>query len=94
MIIAVIYNLTLLPALLVLFKPPAEADPVGYGWLAPADRFLSRHARRVVIAALVAGMAGAAALPIAAGAVPGTAVVPAAHSQAQPGVGCAGQFLG
>jgi len=40
MVIAYLLNLTLLPALLSLFKPPAEPEAVGYAWMAPLDRFI------------------------------------------------------
>jgi uncharacterized protein len=63
MAIAAAFNLTLLPALLVLFRPAAEADPVGYPWLAPADRFFARHARAVTAAALLLAALSALALP-------------------------------
>jgi hopanoid biosynthesis associated RND transporter like protein HpnN len=47
MIIAFITSITLLPALLMLFKPPGEKEPVGFKWLAPVDEFLRR--RRVAV---------------------------------------------
>jgi len=47
MLIAVVFNLTLLPALLTLFRPPAESENVDYPRLAPVDRFLKRRARAV-----------------------------------------------
>ena len=40
MIIALFLSLTLLPALLALLRPSAEATEVGYAFLAPVDRFL------------------------------------------------------
>lgn len=43
MIIAFITSITLLPALLYIFNPPGEPDPVGYSSLAPVDRFLERY---------------------------------------------------
>lgn len=53
MIIAFITNITLLPALLCIFKSPAETEPVGYSFLAPVDRFLERN-RILVIAGTAA----------------------------------------
>ena len=58
MIIAFIVNVTLLPALLILLKPPPEPESIGYRSLAPVDRFMARY--RVAI--LVFG-----ALTVAAG---------------------------
>ncbi|MDR3518792.1 MAG: MMPL family transporter [Azospirillaceae bacterium] len=52
MMIAVILNLTVLPALLTLLHPPAEPATVGFGWLVPADRWLLRR-RRLVTAGSV-----------------------------------------
>ena len=42
MLIAFLTSITLLPALLSIFKPRAEGREVGYRWLAPVDRFLAR----------------------------------------------------
>jgi hopanoid biosynthesis associated RND transporter like protein HpnN len=63
MIIAVFLNLTLLPALLTLVRPPAEKEPAGYPWMAGPDRFLARHSRGVLAAVL--GLAAAAAVTTA-----------------------------
>lgn len=59
MIIAVLLNLTLLPALLVLLRPPGEASPAGYAWLAGADRLLTRLAPAVLVALAVLVVASA-----------------------------------
>ncbi len=61
MIVAFIISITLLPALLMLLRPPAEPEPIGYGFLAPVDRFMARH--RVPIL-LLAALAVAAGLPL------------------------------
>ena len=61
MIVAFIISITLLPSLLLLLKPPAEPEPVGYRQLAPVDRFMARH--RVPILVLAA-LAIAAGLPL------------------------------
>lgn len=50
MIIAFFLNITLLPALLSLFRPPAEPDDIGYAWAAPIDRFLMAHRPKLLIA--------------------------------------------
>jgi hopanoid biosynthesis associated RND transporter like protein HpnN len=61
--IALLLNLTLLPALLSLLKPPGEADTVGFQWLAPLDLFLLRRRRGVVFLAFCLGAAGIALAP-------------------------------
>ncbi len=63
MAIALFLNLTLLPALLTLLRPPAETMSVGYAWAGPIDRFLIERRRGVLIAAAAAAVAGLALLP-------------------------------
>ena len=48
MIIAFILNVTLLPALMTLTKPPAEAECIGYPSLAPLNAFLASR-RKVIV---------------------------------------------
>jgi len=48
MIIAFLTNITLLPALLTVLKPPAEPRPMGFASLAPVDWFLQRYRVPVV----------------------------------------------
>jgi len=48
MIVAYIGAMTLLPALLALFKTPAEPRPLGYAAMADADRFMHRHRFAIV----------------------------------------------
>jgi uncharacterized protein len=43
MLIAYAISMTMLPALIVLFNPPGEPEPLGYAALAPVDDFLARH---------------------------------------------------
>ncbi len=43
MVIALILNVTLLPALMTLTKPPAENESIGFTSLAPLNDFLVRH---------------------------------------------------
>jgi len=50
MIVAYVLNLTLLPSLLSLFKPPAEPEAVGFAWAAPIDAFLVAHRKKLLIA--------------------------------------------
>jgi hopanoid biosynthesis associated RND transporter like protein HpnN len=61
MIIAFVTSVTLLPALLKLFNPPGEPEPLGYAGLAPIDRFLDRY-RLPIIAGT--GIVVAAGLPL------------------------------
>jgi hopanoid biosynthesis associated RND transporter like protein HpnN len=60
MIVAFILNLTLLPALLGLCKPPAEPESIGYIWAAPVDRFLDAHRKPCLIAVGVLTLLGLA----------------------------------
>jgi len=60
MLVAYFASMTLLPALLSLFKPPDEPQPLGYSAMAGADRFMQRH--RVVIV-VVTSLVAVAALP-------------------------------
>jgi hopanoid biosynthesis associated RND transporter like protein HpnN len=43
MIVAFLTTITLLPALLMVLKPPAEPHPMGFASLASVDRFLQRY---------------------------------------------------
>ncbi|HWE72126.1 MAG TPA: MMPL family transporter [Stellaceae bacterium] len=63
MLIALLLNLTLLPALLVLSRTSGEAHAVGFRWPAPIDRFLLRRRWVVIIAGFVLALASLAALP-------------------------------
>lgn len=49
MIIAFIGSITVLPALLKLFNPPGESEPLGYAALAPVDRFFERYRMPILI---------------------------------------------
>jgi uncharacterized protein len=59
MIIAFLTSITALPALLAVFRPHAEARPVGYAFLAPLDEFQMRHRKGIVAAALGLAIVGA-----------------------------------
>ena len=63
MLIALVATLTLLPALLLAFKPPSEAEEIGYSWAQPWDARI--EAARGPILGLFIGlaMAGLMALP-------------------------------
>ena len=58
MIIAFIGSITVLPALLTIFNPAGEPEPLGYAALAPVDRFMERYRFPILI--------GTAALIVAA----------------------------
>ena len=49
MIIAFIGCITVLPALLTIFNPRGETEPLGYAALAPADSFMERHRMPILI---------------------------------------------
>lgn len=56
MIVAFLLSITLLPALIRQLKPRAEGKEVGFAWLAPADTFITRHRRPIVIGAGLLGL--------------------------------------
>jgi uncharacterized protein len=58
MFIAFIAAITILPALLALLRPPPEQEPVGYRFLAPADRFITKHRYAIVTGTLLVALAG------------------------------------
>ncbi|CAK0760727.1 Hopanoid biosynthesis-associated RND transporter HpnN [Azospirillaceae bacterium] len=63
MLIALLLNITLLPALLTLFCPPGEPREIGYACLAPIDRFLLAHRWSIRFAALAVSVLGLVLLP-------------------------------
>jgi hopanoid biosynthesis associated RND transporter like protein HpnN len=63
MVIALAFNLTLMPALLALVRPGGEKEAVGYRWAAPIDAFLLDNRRHVLVATTVLGVAAASCLP-------------------------------
>jgi hopanoid biosynthesis associated RND transporter like protein HpnN len=58
MLIAYVTSITLLPALITLFNPPGESEPIGYRALAPVDRFLQVNRVPVIVGTLVIGVLG------------------------------------
>lgn len=65
MVIAFLLNITLLPALLALFKPPAEPEAIGFTWAKPIDEFIVKHRKQVLAAtAVVAVISGTIALTL------------------------------
>jgi hopanoid biosynthesis associated RND transporter like protein HpnN len=55
MVIALVLNVTMLPAMVQLLHPPEQDLKVGYAWFAPVDRYLITH-RRVVLGAFGASV--------------------------------------
>jgi hopanoid biosynthesis associated RND transporter like protein HpnN len=62
--IGLILNLTLLPALLMLFKPPRQPGEVGSRRMAPVDRFLISHRKLVLWAFAGSTVVSIALLPL------------------------------
>ncbi|MFI4963938.1 MAG: MMPL family transporter [Caulobacterales bacterium] len=62
--IGLVLNLTLLPALLMLLKPPAQPGEVGSRRLAPVDRFLISHRKLVLWAFAASTVVSIALLPL------------------------------
>jgi len=63
MLIALVANLTLLPALLALLRPRGERAAVGFAWAAPIDAWLLRRRRVVMAAAAAIAVLGIALTP-------------------------------
>ncbi len=64
MVIALVLNVTLLPALLMLLKPAAPTGQVGFAAAAPFDHWLERNRRKVLWAFVVAMLLSIASLPL------------------------------
>ena len=58
MMVAFFASITVLPALLMLLKPPGERDAVGYAFLAPVDHFLEKHRVPIIVGTLLLVIAG------------------------------------
>jgi len=58
MLIAFFLYITLFPALLAIFRPPAEPEAIGFPWAAPIDDFFARHRRKVVGGAALLAVLG------------------------------------
>ncbi|WP_428541691.1 MMPL family transporter [Rhodopila sp.] len=63
MLLAFICTLAVLPALIALFRPAAEAGEVGFVWARPIDTALARHRRPVLAAAALLTLLGLGLLP-------------------------------
>ncbi|HUY68918.1 MAG TPA: MMPL family transporter, partial [Alphaproteobacteria bacterium] len=59
MLIAFFFSVTLLPALLTLFRPPAEPEAIGFRWMAAADRFLVAYRKPILVAVVLVALIGA-----------------------------------
>ncbi|OYY91726.1 MAG: hopanoid biosynthesis-associated RND transporter HpnN [Sphingomonas sp. 28-66-16] len=64
MVIALLFSITLLPALIVLFGPSPPRREVGFAAAAPVDRWLARHRRTVLWAFGVSMLVSIALLPL------------------------------
>jgi hopanoid biosynthesis associated RND transporter like protein HpnN len=58
MIVAFIASITVLPAALMILKPPGEPEEIGYAFLAPVDAFLSRRRWHIICGTLAVVLAG------------------------------------
>ena len=58
MIIAYLVSITLLPALISLFNPRGEKEPLGYSALAPVDEFMERHRIAIIVGTAVVVLGG------------------------------------
>ena len=64
MLIALVVDLTMLPALLRLARPAGAREVVGMPLARPIDDFLARHPRKVVAAATALALLGLGLLPV------------------------------
>lgn len=56
MVVAFLASITLMPALIAIFRPGGEPDPVGYGALAAVDHWIERNRKGILVAtALIVG---------------------------------------
>jgi hypothetical protein len=63
MVVAFGLCISLLPALIMLVKPPGEEAHVGFAFFAPVDRFVATHRRNILIAGAMVGVAALATVP-------------------------------
>ena len=61
MLFAFFTSITLLPAMLMLLKPSAETESLGFSALAPVDRFMERHRIPIIV---ITGLVVLAGLPL------------------------------
>lgn len=58
MLIAYFTSVTLLPALIYLFNPPGEPEPLGFSALAPLDRYMGAHRKGIIASVAIVVIAG------------------------------------
>ncbi|ADP71706.1 hopanoid biosynthesis associated RND transporter like protein HpnN [Rhodomicrobium vannielii ATCC 17100] len=58
MFVALLTSITVLPAMLRLLNPPAEAHPLGYAFLKPVDEFMDRNRWPILVGTLCVVLAG------------------------------------
>ncbi|HLH50965.1 MAG TPA: MMPL family transporter [Roseiarcus sp.] len=58
MLIAFATSITFLPALIVLFNPPGEPEPLGYAALAPVDEYLARRRIPIIVGTAIVVVCG------------------------------------
>jgi len=58
MLIAFATSITFLPALIVLFNPPGEPEPLGYAALAPVDEYLARRRIPIILGTAIVVVCG------------------------------------
>lgn len=63
MVIAFVTSITLLPALLAVLRPGGERGAIGYAAFAPLDRFLTRRALSILVAAVAIAIGSLMLLP-------------------------------
>jgi hopanoid biosynthesis associated RND transporter like protein HpnN len=62
MVVAFLLSITMLPALLMLVRPPGEHVEIGFSSLAPIDIFIARNRTAILIAGALAGLVGLASI--------------------------------
>jgi len=58
MMIAYLTSITVLPALLTVLNPSGEAEPLGFGFLAPVDDFMERQRIPILIGTAIVALGG------------------------------------
>lgn len=63
MIVTYVLSITALPAFIRVIRPRSEREEVGFRSFAPLDAYLTDHPRRILVSAIVFGLAGATLIP-------------------------------
>ena len=58
MLVAYFTSITVLPALLKVFNPPGEPEPLGFSFLAPVDRFMENHRVAIIVGVALVSLGG------------------------------------